>query len=274
MGRETDRRVLETLDEWEKDSLPAPVELHARLIRIQTEAKATIDVHSHGQSRETISERLRSGVPALAFDDLQLDWAKVESLFARALSVIGEYVATGAIGEARPLPQMARAWYEGDPVPDEEGPLYLGLCTAIAPFLAKQAEELLPSVDQGLWRRGYCPICGGTPHLAVLRGDEGARELLCSRCGSEWRFQRLECPFCGTREQRRLAYFSDESGLHRLYVCEECKGYIKAVDLRKSGSEVLLPLEWIGTLDMDRQAQDMGYRAGEVNMRTDSGEAR
>jgi FdhE protein len=105
-----------------------------------------------------------------------------------------------------------------------------------------------------------------------MRGEEGARWLVCGRCDAEWRFQRLECPFCGTRDQGNLAYFSGGQGLYRLYVCEECKGYIKAIDLRHSQSEVLLPLEWIGTLDMDRQACELGYRPGEPTTATDSEE--
>jgi len=40
-----------------------------------------------------------------------------------------------------------------------------------------------------------------------------------------------------------------------------CEGYIKAVDLRKAGKDVVMPLEWIGMLDVDRQACERGYRA-------------
>jgi formate dehydrogenase maturation protein FdhE len=52
------------------------------------------------------------------------------------------------------------------------------------------------------------------------------------------------------------------AGLYRLYVCEQCHKYIKAVDLRCSEPEVSLPLERIFTLDIDRQAEEKGYRPG------------
>jgi len=276
MGRDTDKRVLERLDQWRKDSLPGPIELYARLMRIQTEAKASISLDSPRTTAEAIPERMRSGSPLLTFDELELDWEMVDALFSKALSVIDEYFPPGATRCTLPLQQMARAWYEGEPISggDEEEALVAAVHTALKPFLATQAEALLPHVDQKVWRRGYCPICGGTPNLAVLRGEEGARWLVCGRCDAEWRFQRLECPFCGTRDQGNLAYFSGGQGLYRLYVCEECKGYIKAIDLRRSQSEVLLPLEWIGTLDMDRQACELGYTAGELNKATNSEEAR
>ena len=275
MGRETDKRVLERLDQWQKDSLPGPIELYARLMRIQTEAKAAIALDSPQVAPEAIPERLRCGTPLLTFDELQVDWEAVDSLFTRALSVIDEYYPPGANRCTLPLQQMVRAWYAGDPISggDDEEALVAAVHTALKPFLAAQAEALLPHVDQKLWRRRHCPVCGGTPNLAVIRGEEGARWLVCGRCDSEWRFQRLECPFCGTRDQGNLAYFSGGQGLYRLYVCEECKGYIKAVDLRQSQSEVLLPLEWIGTLDMDRQACELGYRAGEPTTAMNSEEA-
>ena len=275
MGRETDKRVLETLDQWHKDSLPGPIELYARLMRIQAEAKSTISFDRPHLPAEAISERLRRGTPVLAFDELQLEWGKIDSLFAEALSVIGEYFSLGPSPSTIPLQEMARAWYEGEPMSDgdEEEPLLVALNTALKPFLAAQAEALLPYVDQSLWRRGYCPICGSAPNLAVLRGEGGARWLVCARCDAEWRFQRLQCPFCGTKEQGSLGYFPDAQGLYRLYVCEECKGYIKGIDLRHSQSEVLIPLEWISTLDLDRQACELGYKAGELTTTNNSEEA-
>ena len=56
-----------------------------------------------------------------------------------------------------------------------------------------------------------------------------------------------------------LAYFTDDEGLYRLYVCEQCKRYLKAIDLRQAQAEVLLPLERYYTLDLDAQAQEQGY---------------
>jgi len=70
------------------------------------------------------------------------------------------------------------------------------------------------------------------------------------------------CPYCGTKDQNALAYFADDEGLYRLYVCEQCHTYIKAIDLRHTESEVLLRLERVMTLDLDRQGQEKGYQPG------------
>jgi len=40
--------------------------------------------------------------------------------------------------------------------------------------------------------------------------------------------------------------------------------YIKAVDLRQAEHDVLLPLKWITTLDLDRQACELWYKAGDL----------
>jgi len=79
-------------------------------------------------------------------------------------------------------------------------------------------------------------------------------------------FQRLECPHCGNQDQDALDYFTNDDGRYRLYVCERCKGYLKAIDLRQTESEVLLPLERLLTLQFDMQAQEQGYSPrGEVD---------
>ncbi|GAG10243.1 unnamed protein product, partial [marine sediment metagenome] len=41
---------------------------------------------------------------------------------------------------------------------------------------------------------------------------------------------------------------------------------LKAIDLRQAASEVLLPLEWVATLDLDRQAYELGYSAGDLTL--------
>ena len=85
------------------------------------------------------------------------------------------------------------------------------------------------------------------------------RDSLCSRCDAEWLFQRLECPSCGSQDQKTLAYYTDDKGLYRLYVCDKCKRYLKAIDLRQAETEVLLPIERLLSFELDMQAQQQGY---------------
>ncbi|MFC1893377.1 formate dehydrogenase accessory protein FdhE [Chloroflexota bacterium] len=130
----------------------------------------------------------------------------------------------------------------------------------LKPFLVAHSKALLGFVNQKRWRRGYCPICGGRADFAFLDREHGARWLVCCWCDAEWLFQRLQCPYCDNHNQDSLAYFTDEKGIYRLYICERCRTYMKAVDLRHVDKEVCLPLERVLTLNMDAEAQEKGYR--------------
>ena len=115
------------------------------------------------------------------------------------------------------------------------------------------------NVDQERWRRGYCPVCGGSPDFAYLDKERGSRWLVCSRCDTEWLFQRLQCPYCNTQDQNQLAYLTDNDGRYRLYVCDNCQQYLKAIDLQRAKGEVIIYLERLFTLYLDAQAREYGY---------------
>lgn len=134
------------------------------------------------------------------------------------------------------------------------------LSNALHPFLEAYAEALRPLLKDDLWRRGHCPVCDGEPDFAYLAREGGGRGLLCSRCDTQWLHKRLECPFCGNMNRESLAYYPSEDNRYRIYVCEECKRYLKAIDLREVGEIPLLPVERIVTIDMDLAARRKGYR--------------
>ena len=139
---------------------------------------------------------------------------------------------------------------------------------SIKPIYEAYAKEMKDYVDQEKWWKGYCPICGSEPYIAEIKneggagGAEGARFLVCSSCSFEWRFNRLKCPFCENENHERLRYFytEKEGRVYRVDVCEECKRYIKTVDIKELGEEKIIPLlEDIGTLHLDILAQKEGY---------------
>jgi formate dehydrogenase accessory protein FdhE len=266
MTSEIDSKVLKRLDDWEQESPPGPIELYLRLMRLQVNSKSDIQAQRPTLSAEVIAERLSQHSPLLTFADLDVDWDKFEKLFREALTIISNYSDSIDPGCDIPVREAAEAWYEDKPLPQtalDDETLSVALHTAMKPYLTAYSEALLPEVDQKRWRRGYCPICGSRPHFSFLSKDEeGARWLVCPRCDAQWLFQRLECPFCGNKDQKQLAYLTDDNGIYRVYLCEQCKGYLKNIDLRKADSKVLLPLEWVSTLDLDRQACESGYSAG------------
>ena len=76
---------------------------------------------------------------------------------------------------------------------------------------------------------------------------------------TSWLFQRMQCAYCGNQDQHTISYFTSDDGRYRLYICEMCKKYLKAIDLRQAGEETDLPLERLLTLSIDLEAREYGY---------------
>ena len=273
----TDSDILKKLAEQEKEGgeLPPLFELYRKLLDIQSRAKKRIGTPKPDLSNESIGHQINRGVSLLRFEDLSLDWSLLHEVFAEVIAAFADYPELfGELPEKLRKPEANRlltrkavkAWYEETELPSpilagaaSENLLRAIIHATLQPFLTSHSKALIGSVDQERWRRRYCPICGSQPDFAFLDKERGSRWLLCSRCDTEWVFKRLECPYCGTQDQKSLAYFTDDEGLYRLYVCEQCKRYLKTIDLSQAKSEVLLPLERLYTLDLDSQAQIKGY---------------
>jgi len=272
----TDGEVLKRLKEWtKKEETPSRfLKFYQRLLRIQSRAAERIGIPKPTLKSKASNERIESGWPLISFDELDLDWPLLQDVFNEVTvafadypELFGEVPRSLRKPQSKLLKEMVKAWFEGTKLPStiagdnvDERLLEAIIQATLRPWLNSQAKALLGLVNQERWRRRYCPICGGSPDFAFLEKEHGARWLLCSRCDTEWLFQRLECPYCGTTDQHALAYFVDDGGLYRLYVCEQCHTYIKAIDLRHTESEVLLRLERVMTLDLDRQGQEKGYQ--------------
>ena len=274
MTKGIESEILKKLEEQEKKegTLPRLLEFYKKLLLIQSEAEQHIGVPELRLSGETIKERIKQGKPLLTFDELELDWSLLRDVFEKVVALFAEYSELfGQLPESiRGLKannflarETVKAWFEGAEliVSNDVNKSLLEdiIHVTLSPIVASYSKVLIGQVDQEYWRRRFCPICGGKPDFAFLEKEAGARWLLCSRCNAEWLFQRLECPRCGSTNQNELAYYTDEAGLYRLYVCEKCKRYLKAIDLRKAEPEVLLPLERLMTLDIDAQARKYGY---------------
>ena len=257
-----------------QERLSPLLEFYLKLLRVQLKVeRMLVSRLAPSLPKEAIDKRLAGGVPLIAFDELALDksllietFDKVTQAFAEYPELVGEipgkFKEPGVVGGL--LTKVIGAWFDGVDVEPVLGEGRLPLQEAILqatlkPFLTSHAAPLRSSIDQERWRRGNCPVCGGRPDFAYLDKERGARWLVCSRCDTEWLFQRLDCPFCRNQDQHKLGYLTDDAGLYRLYVCEKCQRYIKAIDLRLAKEEVLLPLERLETLDLDRQAKEQGY---------------
>ena len=274
--KNSSKDVLKKLEEWQREEAVSSsfLESYKALLSIQVWADERVKIQAPDLSRRAAKRRLTNGAPLLKFDEFKIDWPlanevfkKVVALFSASPELMGEVPAIFSEPDFKLQKRMARAWFSGTELPDDvasddtdSNVLKAMIHAALKPFLTAYAQALIGMVEPNGWRRGYCPICGGTPDISFIEEEVGERWLMCSRCDTQWHFQRLECPNCGNQDQKSLSYFSDDNEIYRLYVCDKCHTYLKAIDLKKAKKGVSLPVERLLTFDMDVQGQQKGYK--------------
>jgi FdhE protein len=116
--------------------------------------------------------------------------------------------------------------------------------------------------DGNSWEKGYCPVCGNFPGLAVLDQD-GRRFLYCCFCWTAWPAKRIYCPFCEKTGGTTLhSLYSEEEKDLRIDVCDNCNKYLKTVDTRAANRIVYPPAEQVASLHLDINAREKGYESG------------
>jgi FdhE protein len=271
------RQVMEALAEarTQNPELADFYEFHQKVFRLQREAKAQIAATLEMLDQEVLRARVRQGLPQLSFAQLPLEaegFSRLATEIAQALVQYDPKLAAGTDGleEVDWLSLAGRRFEQGmvnegeeDPEEAEMGLVETSVDLALQPYLEWAAEQVMPHIHQEPWKRGYCPVCGGRPDFALLEGEAGARHLLCSRCRSQWLYKRLQCPFCNNTDHTKLLYYPSEDEVYRLYICQVCKHYLKAIDLRQATHKVVLAVEPLLTIAMDLAAQEQGYKAGD-----------
>ncbi|MFC1871368.1 formate dehydrogenase accessory protein FdhE [Chloroflexota bacterium] len=277
-----DSTVLKKLEEWQEQNKVSPelVEFYVSLLHIQATAQQADGVPKTKLSRPAISRRSEKGQPLIGSDEFNPDWSQLRDVFIKVANAFASHPNLfGPIPESLTkvvslgvLKKAVKAWWTGTELPAVMSPegvttYLLGdmIQATVKPFLTNYAKTLISSVDQERWRRGYCPVCGGNPDFSFMDKERGSRWLVCGRCDTEWIFQRLQCPYCNTEDQNQLFYFTDDNGRYRLYVCDNCKQYLKTIDLRHAEEAVIISLERLFTLNLDAQAQEHGYRRDNVS---------
>jgi FdhE protein len=266
--------ILKGLEEEreKKPELAETIVLHHALLLAQADARVSLPRLE--MEPEEAKALLQQGIPLLQPEAIEVDWEVFAQLCDEICHIasqhkpeLGEELerVRAFLGSHPDKRSLVVDYLRGRPLEGEgrvgvNGELLaFVLNNALHPFLRACAEALTLLVDDSLWYRGRCPVCGGQPDFAFLEAGSGARHLLCSRCDSQWLFRRLECPFCGAAEPDKLIYYSSEDEVYRLYVCQSCNRYLKTIDLRQVARKVIPPVERIITVAMDVAAREAGY---------------
>jgi FdhE protein len=136
------------------------------------------------------------------------------------------------------------------------------LYNSIKPSIVKSSKIIsydLKETDQT--EHSLCPICNSAPALSLFSKSNGSRSLICSFCWYEWEAKRISCPFCNNNDSKTLGYVAmdTEKGIRADY-CDECKKYIKTIDLREYRNDFYLPLELIASIPFDIKMNEEGFK--------------
>jgi len=127
-------------------------------------------------------------------------------------------------------------------------------------MLGIKAEEISAEIASLTWTKGYCPVCGSFPHLAIIR-DKGQRWLQCPQCSHEWSFPRMTCPYCEHEEPEGASYLRVVGNKEEMaFICGRCQRYLITTDQSGKLCHTTGVLISISLAHFDMLVQDKGFR--------------
>jgi FdhE protein len=226
----------------------------------------------------TLRAERAPGAPLLAGARIPIDSAFAERWVRRVVALAGEAgpeaasLRVAAAGALDPLGLLEAAVnMDGaglEAIADKLGvdPDALATAAALAamPLLQALRRRFGAAVDPR-WSEGICPVCGGWPLLAELRGLERARRLRCGRCGGDWAQPGIRCPYCGvTGHEARAALVSEQDGeARKVETCAACRGYLKLVSTLHAWAGDEVALADLAAVDLDLVALEREYERPE-----------
>ncbi|NLX53435.1 MAG: formate dehydrogenase accessory protein FdhE [Deltaproteobacteria bacterium] len=193
---------------------------------------------------------VKEGLPSLADD----------------MNRLGEWIAQGKIQPADVLKFSARheegaadAVWKTLPASPSNASFLMSLVARVV-FEAR-AIEVAKALGAYAWEKGYCPVCGTFPSIALIEEQGGKRFLHCSACGQDWRYTRVSCPYCEKEAPGGMEYFYVENKTQEsAFICDQCKKYL--VTLYRAGHVLArdMDVSAISLVHLDMIMQDKGYQ--------------
>jgi FdhE protein len=256
-----------------RPSLRIPAAVLADLLReFPAQALPNLNV---GLEAATATAKLEDGIPLLRGVAVEFDRHALRRRWQAVCETVGRHHADGAPAALARAAGMEPADLLGEVLTGHPESVAAraeaaGVDAALAgtvlrfaclPLLTRIADQWGPVWREAAWARGYCPVCGSWPLLGEFRGLEQHRVMRCGLCAAGWAFPRLGCPFCGNRDQRRLAYFhaEGEPDRYRASTCDGCRGYVKMVAALAELPMARLLVADLATLHLDLAAAHRGF---------------
>ena len=255
-----------------------PLRMYGAIMEAQQEALSDVTCHLQ-LSAEEKERRLRNGEPVLDPRDLEIDPVAFVNLLKKICRAVDEGkpggsfhcdalvswegLKPGRIADTRDHVLSGESLPKVDGLENEGDRKIVSniIWETLVPFYRKCGSILCGKMEQSYWQRGFCPVCGSAPLIGMFRSEDGLWLLECALCHTIWNLQRASCAFCDESQGSLEYLYLEEDPEHRVQYCDRCRVYVKTVDLRDSGRDVLLPLEDIVTIELDLLAANEGLEA-------------
>lgn len=196
-----------------------------------------------------MANAVKEGMPQLSEN---ID--KISTLIGEGKINPADYFKSAADGENK----AAGSWAKKLEISPSNTSFLMSLVGRVV--LEIRAREITAALGAFDWQKGYCPICGEFPSIALIEEEGGKRFLHCSSCGQDWRFTRVSCPYCEKEERKDMEYFYVENKTQEAaFVCDKCKKYL--VTLYRAGKIFArdMDVSAISLIHMDMLMQQKGY---------------
>jgi RNA polymerase subunit RPABC4/transcription elongation factor Spt4 len=209
-------------------------------------AAPAVRVLSPSIEPETLAARVRA-IDACAGDDQPVAWLRsvMDADASRTVALASSLLTQGA----EPIRAELRDQASESEADYTLSVLRLGLLGELGDWSGRICARLA----EDDWPLDGCPVCGGEPLLAELRGLEQRRFLRCGRCAGGWPAARGRCPYCGVTDACLLRFLqAEEDGARcRLVLCDACGGRLKVVTTLGPASPPGLVVAELATIHLD-----------------------
>ena len=148
-------------------------------------------------------------------------------------------------------------WAEKIPIDPDTLVVFINFLTGI--LLTKRAREAAATIAPLSWNKGYCPVCGGYPMLAVTK-NQGHKWLQCSQCSHEWGYPRIKCPYCEHENPKKANFFYvDSEKEEKAFTCDKCQKYLITINLPLPLRSFDPCITAIGLTHLDMLLQEKGF---------------
>lgn len=238
-------------------------------LRLLAEVRAELDDPAWaeplgGADGIVATESASAEMPLLEGRTLLVDPARLQRLLRRLARAAadGNSPDAAALHDYRPSATEAMRSVE-ETAGQHPGGTGLAIVAELAALpLFRACERLLRNLMPTWWPHGHCPMCGGWPILAELRGLDRTRRLRCGRCAGDWEAPWMCCAYCGEKDHGRLGALVPENRgeeLLRVEICARCGQYLKSITTLQATPSFELLLRDLETVELDLVALDRGY---------------